>query len=156
MVRISIPNINITNPGAGAGACTPITKAAAVDKLVSFLAAPNRPTALLTGAGVSVDSGIRPYRGQDGRYMNPNYQSVFPLFSHYISFQPISRPILVSQHNPNTAHPISYSPLLVSANHRSYPSWFPFSVRLPCPLPLALTSHPYLILPLLVDRDTGQ
>lgn len=75
MVRISIPNINITSPGAGA--CTPTTKPAAIDKLVTFLARKG-PTALLTGAGVSVDSGIRPYRGQDGRYMNPNYQSVFP------------------------------------------------------------------------------
>ena len=80
MVRISIPNIDLSNPATALGAAC--TKAAAVDKLVSFLARRQGPTALLTGAGVSVDSGIRPYRGQDGRYMNPNYQSVM---SHHSS-----------------------------------------------------------------------
>ncbi|CAG7847483.1 NAD-dependent protein deacylase SIR4 {ECO:0000255/HAMAP-Rule:MF_03161} {ECO:0000255/HAMAP-Rule:MF_03161}; AltName: Full=Regulatory protein SIR2 homolog 4 {ECO:0000255/HAMAP-Rule:MF_03161}; Flags: Precursor [Serendipita indica DSM 11827] len=34
------------------------------------------PATVLTGAGVSVDSGIRAYRGKDGRYMNPNYQPI--------------------------------------------------------------------------------
>jgi hypothetical protein len=31
-------------------------------------------TLIVTGAGVSVDSGIRAYRGKEGAYMNPNYQ----------------------------------------------------------------------------------
>lgn len=30
-------------------------------------------TVLITGAGVSVDSGIRAYRGKEGHYSNPNY-----------------------------------------------------------------------------------
>ncbi|KAF8159489.1 DHS-like NAD/FAD-binding domain-containing protein [Crassisporium funariophilum] len=44
--------------------------------------------AVLSGAGVSVDSGIRAYRGEDGRYMNPNYKYVHsfifrrPIFYH--------------------------------------------------------------------------
>ena len=139
MVRISIPNIDITIPASAAaaalGACT---KAAAVDKLAGFLAQQG-PTALLTGAGVSVDSGIRPYRGQDGRYMNPNYQSVgFNLGSVTLTWHNLlSRPILVSHHN---THFISHT-LLVSANHRSYPSWFPFSVR----LSFRLASNPNLL-----------
>ncbi|PVF93922.1 DHS-like NAD/FAD-binding domain-containing protein [Serendipita vermifera] len=46
----------------------------ALQILESFLTA--GPTTVLTGAGVSVDSGIRAYRGQDGRYMNPNFQPI--------------------------------------------------------------------------------
>lgn len=33
-------------------------------------------TVLITGAGVSVDSGIRAYRGKEGHYSNPNYKWV--------------------------------------------------------------------------------
>jgi len=32
---------------------------------------------LITGAGVSVDSGVRAYRGHNGRYLNPNYKPIF-------------------------------------------------------------------------------
>ena len=46
--------------------------AEATERLVEFIGGAN--VALLTGAGVSVDSGIRAYRGEDGRYMNPNYK----------------------------------------------------------------------------------
>lgn len=46
--------------------------AEALDRLSSFLRAGK--VAVLTGAGVSVDSGLRAYRGEDGRYMNPNYK----------------------------------------------------------------------------------
>lgn len=48
--------------------------AAAVQRVTAFLAGGR--TTLVTGAGVSVDSGIRAYRGHDGRYMNPNYKLV--------------------------------------------------------------------------------
>lgn len=44
----------------------------ATERLVEFIGGGN--VTLLTGAGVSVDSGIRAYRGEDGRYMNPNYK----------------------------------------------------------------------------------
>ncbi|KJA28037.1 hypothetical protein HYPSUDRAFT_130163 [Hypholoma sublateritium FD-334 SS-4] len=47
----------------------------AIQRLTEFIGAGN--VALLTGAGVSVDSGIRAYRGEDGRYMNPNYKPIF-------------------------------------------------------------------------------
>ncbi|KAK7025205.1 NAD-dependent deacetylase [Favolaschia claudopus] len=51
----------------------------AVDRVAKFLFPGN--IAVLTGAGVSVDSGIRAYRGSQGRYLNPNYQ---PLFYHQL------------------------------------------------------------------------
>jgi NAD-dependent deacetylase sirtuin 4 len=70
MVRISIPTLPI-RASTIAGA-PPVSIAEAVQILESFLMA--GPTTVLTGAGISVDSGIRAYRGQDGRYMNPNYQ----------------------------------------------------------------------------------
>jgi len=46
----------------------------ATQRLSAFLS--NGNVTILTGAGVSVDSGIRAYRGDDGRYMNPNYKCV--------------------------------------------------------------------------------
>ena len=89
MVRISIPTLPHHHPVSSAA--TP--KAAAIEQLCSFLARPGR-AALLTGAGVSVDSGIRAYRGEDGRYMNPNYQLVFhPPFFLFLILN--IRPILV-------------------------------------------------------------
>lgn len=67
-MRISVPNILIRS-----GAITPqISPASAIERIVTFLQPGN--VAALTGAGVSVDSGIRAYRGRDGRYMNPNYK----------------------------------------------------------------------------------
>ncbi|KAF8966357.1 DHS-like NAD/FAD-binding domain-containing protein [Flammula alnicola] len=47
----------------------------AIERLTEFIGSGN--VAILTGAGVSVDSGIRAYRGEDGRYMNPNYKPIF-------------------------------------------------------------------------------
>jgi len=49
-----------------------ISSAEAIDRIAAFLGLGN--VAALTGAGISVDSGIRAYRGRDGRYMNPNYK----------------------------------------------------------------------------------
>ncbi|KAF8906251.1 DHS-like NAD/FAD-binding domain-containing protein [Gymnopilus junonius] len=46
----------------------------AINRLTEFIGQGN--VTLLTGAGVSVDSGIRAYRGDDGRYMNPNYKPI--------------------------------------------------------------------------------
>ncbi|KAG5219720.1 DHS NAD/FAD-binding domain-containing protein [Salix suchowensis] len=52
----------------------PISATAAIERVADFLRPGN--VTVLTGAGVSVDSGIRAYRGKDGRYMNPNYKCV--------------------------------------------------------------------------------
>ena len=41
-------------------------------RVAEFLAPGN--VATVTGAGVSVDSGIRAYRGSKGIYLNPNYK----------------------------------------------------------------------------------
>jgi hypothetical protein len=68
IMRVSVPTI-ITGSGAPKQTISP---AAAVERIADFLS-PGKVT-LLTGAGVSVASGIRAYRGKDGRYMNPNYQ----------------------------------------------------------------------------------
>lgn len=46
----------------------------AIQRLADFIGHGN--VTVLTGAGVSVDSGIRAYRGEDGRYMNPNYKYI--------------------------------------------------------------------------------
>ncbi|KAI6149522.1 DHS-like NAD/FAD-binding domain-containing protein [Pisolithus tinctorius] len=71
-MRVSVPTI----PHAVTTASSkPISPAVAVERIVDFLSSGS--VTLLTGAGVSVDSGIRAYRGKDGRYMNPNYQPIF-------------------------------------------------------------------------------
>lgn len=70
-MRISVPTI----PQAVLSKSTVaqnVSPAFAIERIANFLQPGN--TALITGAGVSVDSGIRAYRGQDGRYMNPNYK----------------------------------------------------------------------------------
>ncbi|KAK0501568.1 DHS-like NAD/FAD-binding domain-containing protein [Armillaria luteobubalina] len=107
-MRVSIPTIPLaSNPS------TPTLPAEAVQRVVEFLAPGN--VTLITGAGVSVDSGIRAYRGRDGRYMNPNYK---PIFYHelvdetekgfafrqrywlrsYLGYQPVAKAL------PNTTH----------------------------------------------------
>ncbi|KAH7915278.1 DHS-like NAD/FAD-binding domain-containing protein [Hygrophoropsis aurantiaca] len=71
-MRVSLPTIPHVITASGTQTISP---AVAVERIASFLAPGN--VALLTGAGVSVDSGIRAYRGKDGRYMNPNYKPIF-------------------------------------------------------------------------------
>ena len=68
-MRISIPNI------ASNGIYTPtlLPTTQIIQRLAEFLST-STGTAVLTGAGVSVDSGIRAYRGDHGRYINPNYK----------------------------------------------------------------------------------
>ena len=73
-MRVLVPTIpHVVSPASTSS----VAPAAAIERIASFLAS-GRVT-LLTGAGVSVDSGIRAYRGKDGRYMNPNYKCV-PIF----------------------------------------------------------------------------
>jgi NAD+-dependent protein deacetylase sirtuin 4 len=69
-MRISVPHL----PHAllGRPPVQPVPTAEAIERITAFLKPGN--VAVLTGAGVSVDSGIKAYRGKDGRYMNPDYK----------------------------------------------------------------------------------
>ena len=69
-MKVSIPNI----PSAllNASRAPGISLEFAIDRVATFLSMGN--AIVLTGAGVSIDSGIRAYRGKDGRYMNPSYK----------------------------------------------------------------------------------
>ncbi|KZS94804.1 DHS-like NAD/FAD-binding domain-containing protein [Sistotremastrum niveocremeum HHB9708] len=72
-MRISIPHIPPDILAASASNPPLLsTLTVAAQRVADFLESGN--VAVLTGAGVSVDSGIRAYRGKDGRYMNPNYK----------------------------------------------------------------------------------
>ncbi|KAJ7224148.1 DHS-like NAD/FAD-binding domain-containing protein [Mycena pura] len=74
-MRISVPSIPLlSTPPAPRKSVQD-----AIERVAQFILPGN--VAILTGAGVSVDSGIRAYRGSDGRYMNPNYK---PLFYHQL------------------------------------------------------------------------
>ncbi|KAF7308917.1 NAD-dependent deacetylase [Mycena kentingensis (nom. inval.)] len=75
-MRISVPSIPLLSARPSA---PPVSTQEAVERVAAFIRPGN--VAILTGAGVSVDSGIRAYRGSDGRYMNPNYR---PLFYHQL------------------------------------------------------------------------
>ncbi|EIN09499.1 DHS-like NAD/FAD-binding domain-containing protein [Punctularia strigosozonata HHB-11173 SS5] len=72
-MRVSVPTIPTRLASVPSGPT--VSPAVAVERISSFLQHGN--VCLLTGAGVSVDSGIRAYRGKDGRYMNPNYKPIF-------------------------------------------------------------------------------
>ncbi|KIL69301.1 hypothetical protein M378DRAFT_1054375 [Amanita muscaria Koide BX008] len=72
-MRVSVPSL----PRAilSTKSTTPsVSPQEAIHRLSEFIEPGN--VTLITGAGVSVDSGIRAYRGQDGRYMNPNYKPI--------------------------------------------------------------------------------
>ncbi|KAJ7255492.1 DHS-like NAD/FAD-binding domain-containing protein [Mycena haematopus] len=75
-MRISVPSIPLLSTRHPAPARS---LQEAIERVATFLLPGN--ATILTGAGVSVDSGIRAYRGNDGRYMNPNYK---PLFYHQL------------------------------------------------------------------------
>lgn len=70
-MRVSVPHIPQSILSAKA-LLPPVSRQEAIQKLGEFIKSGN--LTVLTGAGVSVDSGIRAYRGPDGRYMNPNYK----------------------------------------------------------------------------------
>ena len=77
-MRITVPTL--PNYIINAATTTPqISAELATERIAAFVA--NGNVAVLTGAGVSVDSGIRAYRGKDGLYMNPNYKYVFKLLA---------------------------------------------------------------------------
>ncbi|KAH9066689.1 DHS-like NAD/FAD-binding domain-containing protein [Lactarius vividus] len=75
-MRLSVPNIPPSILSNAALRNVPsVLPSEAVQRITSFLA--SGTAALLTGAGVSVDSGVKAYRGKDGRYMNPDYKPIF-------------------------------------------------------------------------------
>ncbi|TFK48554.1 DHS-like NAD/FAD-binding domain-containing protein [Heliocybe sulcata] len=75
-MRVSVPGIPQAILSAAATSTSKqISPVTAIERIASFLSPGN--ATVITGAGVSVDSGIRAYRGQDGRYMNPNYKPIF-------------------------------------------------------------------------------
>lgn len=69
-MRVSVPNIPVSL--LNAVKYPQVSLDAAINKIAEFLSPGN--ATVLTGAGVSVDSGIRAYRGHNGRYLNPNYK----------------------------------------------------------------------------------
>ncbi|KAI0730753.1 DHS-like NAD/FAD-binding domain-containing protein [Earliella scabrosa] len=72
-MRVSVPTIPDAVLRSANAQKRRISPALAVDRIAAFLAHGN--AAVITGAGVSVDSGIRAYRGTNGTYLNPNYKS---------------------------------------------------------------------------------
>jgi hypothetical protein len=72
-MRFSVPNIPPAILSNAAQRNVPnVSPSEAVQRISSFLSSGR--AAVLTGAGVSVDSGVKAYRGKDGRYMNPDYK----------------------------------------------------------------------------------
>lgn len=71
-MRVSVPTIPHAILSAAEAYTPKTTPAEAVVRIAEFLAPGN--VTVITGAGVSVDSGIRAYRGSKGRYLNPNYK----------------------------------------------------------------------------------
>jgi len=69
-MKVSIPTIRVVAQNALPR--TPPALEAAVERVKLFLAQGN--CAVLTGAGVSTESGIRAYRNENGRYLNPNFK----------------------------------------------------------------------------------
>ncbi|KAI0305881.1 DHS-like NAD/FAD-binding domain-containing protein [Multifurca ochricompacta] len=75
-MRLSVPNIPSSILAIASQRNAPsISTPEAVQRIASFLSSGR--AAVLTGAGVSVDSGVKAYRGKDGRYMNPDYKPIF-------------------------------------------------------------------------------
>ncbi|KAI0285837.1 DHS-like NAD/FAD-binding domain-containing protein [Russula aff. rugulosa BPL654] len=75
-MRFSIPNIPAAVLSNAAQRKTQsVSPSEAVQRIAEFLSSGR--AAVLTGAGVSVDSGLKAYRGEDGRYTNPDYKPIF-------------------------------------------------------------------------------
>ncbi|PWY99896.1 DHS-like NAD/FAD-binding domain-containing protein [Testicularia cyperi] len=73
-MRISIPSI----PEQASRATVEYTLEAAAEKVAQFLSAAKGKGLIMTGAGASVDSGIAPYRGENGHYtVHKTYRPIF-------------------------------------------------------------------------------
>ena len=106
-MRLSVPNIPAAILSKAAQRKPQnVSPLEAVERIASFLSSGH--AAVLTGAGVSVDSGLKAYRGKDGRYTNPDYKcahylTVYPTHSRWLAYDAHSfcwdfRPIFVSNH----------------------------------------------------------
>ncbi|RPD59059.1 DHS-like NAD/FAD-binding domain-containing protein, partial [Lentinus tigrinus ALCF2SS1-7] len=74
-MRVSVPTIPDAVLRTANSQQRRISPAVAVERISHFLS--KGDAAVITGAGVSVDSGIRAYRGEKGSYLNPNYKPIF-------------------------------------------------------------------------------
>lgn len=73
-MRISIPSI----PEHTSRVAIEYTLEDAATKVASFLSAAKGKALIMTGAGASVDSGIAPYRGENGHYtVHKTYRPIF-------------------------------------------------------------------------------
>ena len=74
-MRFSVPNIPaVVLSKSAQRKSQSVSPPEAIQRIASFLSSGR--AAVLTGAGVSVDSGLKAYRGKDGRYTNPDYKCV--------------------------------------------------------------------------------
>lgn len=70
---LSNPNIPAANLSKAAQRKSQsVSTSEAIQRIASFLS--SGYAMVLTGAGVSVDSGLKVYRGKDGRYTNPDHK----------------------------------------------------------------------------------
>jgi hypothetical protein len=80
-MRLSVPNIPAAVLSKAAQRKPQaVSSSEAIQRIASFLS--DGHAAVLTGAGVSVDSGLKAYRGKDGRYTNPDYKYAHHLTHH--------------------------------------------------------------------------
>jgi hypothetical protein len=80
-MRFSVPNIPAAVLSKAAQRKSQsVSSPEAIQRIASFLSSGH--AAVLTGAGVSVDSGLKAYRGKDGRYTNPDYKCAHHLTHH--------------------------------------------------------------------------
>ncbi|KAF8498634.1 DHS-like NAD/FAD-binding domain-containing protein [Russula emetica] len=114
-MRLSVPNIPAAILSKAAQQKSQsVSTPEAIQRIASFLSSGH--AAVLTGAGVSVDSGLKAYRGKDGRYTNPYYKPIFYQeliedsprgysfrqrywLRAYIGFLPVRRTLPNSTHN---------------------------------------------------------
>jgi hypothetical protein len=80
-MRLSVPNIPAAVLSKAAQRKPQaVSSSEAIQRIALFLS--DGHAAVLTGAGVSVDSGLKAYRGKDGRYTNPDYKYAHHLPHH--------------------------------------------------------------------------
>lgn len=86
MGRISMPQLPPLNPSFREKSKTIFERSKAIQTLTSFLLNSSN-CIVITGAGLSVDSGIRAYRGKDGSYsINKTYRPIFFQFSRLLFY----------------------------------------------------------------------